>query len=211
MVERGVLIATRLNGTVPPGRVPNATVRTREHLTPDEVERLITEASGSGRYAHRQATLILLSYRHGLRVGELVALRWEQVDFPDGLLHITRMKRGLPSTHLLHGPELRALRRLQREQQAAGPYVFTSERRGPLTTAAVRKLVTRIGQPPASRSQFILICLGMPVGSSWPTKGTTPVQSSSTWAIGTSAIRCAIQNWPPAGSSSSGRTSHRHE
>jgi len=63
-----------------------------------------------------------------------------------GLLHITRLKRGLPSTHPLRGPEIRALRRLQREQQAASPYVFTTERRGPLTPAAVRKLVTRIGE-----------------------------------------------------------------
>jgi len=62
------------------------------------------------------------------------------------LLHITRLKRGLPSTHPLRGPEIRALRRLQREQQAASPYVFTTERRGPLTPAAVRKLVTRIGE-----------------------------------------------------------------
>jgi type 1 fimbriae regulatory protein FimE len=88
----------------------------------------------------------MLGYRHGLRVGELVALRWEQVDLTAGLLHVTRLKRGLPSTHPLRGPELRALRRLQREQGSACPYVFATERRGPLTTASVRKLVTRIGQ-----------------------------------------------------------------
>jgi type 1 fimbriae regulatory protein FimB/type 1 fimbriae regulatory protein FimE len=88
----------------------------------------------------------MLAYRHGLRVGELVALRWEQVDLTAGLLHVTRLKRGLPSTHPLRGPEIRALRRLQREQRSASPYVFATERRGPLSTAAVRKLVTRIGQ-----------------------------------------------------------------
>jgi type 1 fimbriae regulatory protein FimB/type 1 fimbriae regulatory protein FimE len=88
----------------------------------------------------------MLAFRHGLRVGELVALRWEQVDLTAGLLHVTRLKRGLPSTHPLRGPEIRALRRLQREQRFAGQYVFATERRGPLSTAAVRKLVTRIGQ-----------------------------------------------------------------
>jgi len=62
----------------------------------------------------------MLVYRHGLRVGELVALRWEQVDLTAGLLHVTRLKRGLPSTHPLRGPEIRALRRLQREQRSAG-------------------------------------------------------------------------------------------
>ncbi len=135
-----------VNRTVPPRRLSNATLRSREHLTPDEVERLVTAAGRRGRYGHRDSTLLMLAYRHGLRVGELVALRWEQVDLTAGLLHVTRLKRGLPSTHPLRGPEIRALRRLQREQRSASPYVFATERRGPLTTAAVRKLVTRIGQ-----------------------------------------------------------------
>jgi type 1 fimbriae regulatory protein FimB/type 1 fimbriae regulatory protein FimE len=68
------------------------------------------------------------------------------VDLAAGLLHVTRLKRGLSSTHPLRGPELRALRRLQREQRSVSPYVFATERRGPLTTAVVRKLVTRIGK-----------------------------------------------------------------
>ena len=135
-----------VNGTVPPRRLANATLRSREHLTPDEVERLITAAGRRGRYGHRDSTLLMLAYRHGLRVGERVALRWEQVDLTTGLLHVARLKRGLASTHPLRGPEIRALRRLQREQRAASPYVFATERRGPLTTAAVRKLVTRIAQ-----------------------------------------------------------------
>ncbi len=135
-----------VNGTVPPRRRPNAALRTREHLTPDEVEQLIAAATKRGRYGHRDATLLMLAYRHGLRVGEVVALRWEQVDLKAGLLHVARLKRGFPSTHPLRGPELRALRRLQREQEPVSPYLFSSERRGPLTTAGVRKLVARIGQ-----------------------------------------------------------------
>ena len=121
-------------------------IRTREHLAPDEVEQLTAAARRRGRDGHRDSTLLMLACRHGLRVGELVALRWEQVDLAAGLLHVIRLKRGLPSTHPLRGPEIQALRRLQREQQAASPYVFTTERRGPLTPAAVRKLVTRIGE-----------------------------------------------------------------
>lgn len=135
------------NGTeTMPRRRKNTELRAREHLTPPEVEALITAAGTRGRYGHRDATLLMLAYRHALRVGELVALRWEQVDLEAGLLHVRRLKRGLPSTHPLCGPELRALRRLRREQRADSAYVFTTERKGPLTTAAVRKLVTRIGQ-----------------------------------------------------------------
>ncbi len=57
-----------------------------------------------------------------------------------------RLKNGRPSVHLLRGSELRALRRLQREQTPPSPYVFTTERRTPMTAAGLRKLLTRIGQ-----------------------------------------------------------------
>ena len=89
--------------------------------------------------------MILIAYRHGLRVSELVALRWDQVDLSQGLVHVTRRKHGVPSVHPLRGPELRALRRLQRDYPET-PYVFVSERKAPLTPDAVRKIVTRAGQ-----------------------------------------------------------------
>jgi len=134
------------NGKVaPPRRVTNRSLRTREHLTPEEVEKLITTAGRLGRHGHRDTTLILIAFRHALRVSELVALRWDQVDLKQGLLHVNRLKNGVPSTHPLRGPELRALRRLQRECESS-PYIFTTERGGPLTTSAVRKLVTRAGE-----------------------------------------------------------------
>lgn len=133
------------NGKVaPPRRVANRERRAREHLTPQEVEKLIRAASRLGRYGHRDATLILLAYRHGLRVSELVALRWDQVDLEQGLLHVTRLKNGVPSTHPLRGPELRALRRLRR-QQGGSPYVLTTERRSAMTDSAVRKIIARAG------------------------------------------------------------------
>ena len=136
---------TTENGKVsPPRRVRNLERRTREHLTPDEVEKLMTAAGRLGRHGHRDATLILIAYRHALRVGELVALRWDQVDFAQGLLHVARLKNGSPSTHPLRGPEIRALRRLKREDE--GSYVFTTERGGPLTTSTVRKLIARAGE-----------------------------------------------------------------
>jgi type 1 fimbriae regulatory protein FimB/type 1 fimbriae regulatory protein FimE len=134
------------NGKVaPPRRVPNKARRSREHLTPAEVEKLMAAAGKVGRHGHRDATLILIAYRHALRVGELVALRWDQIDFTQGLLHVSRLKNGTASTHPLRGPEIRALRRLKREGKAS-PYVFTTERGGPLTTATVRKMVARAGE-----------------------------------------------------------------
>ena len=141
---------TTENGTVPPRRWPNAARRPREYLTPEEVRRLTAAAKARpGRYGHRDATLILLAYRHGLRAGELCAVRWDQLDFAQGLFHVRRLKNGRPSVHILRGSELRALRRLQREQAPPSPYVFTTERRTPMTPAGLRKLLTRIGQAAA--------------------------------------------------------------
>ena len=89
--------------------------------------------------------MILISYRHGLRVGELCALTWDQVDFGQGLLHVTRLKHGVPSVHPLGGEELRALRRLRREQPE-GRYLFQTERDAPMTPAGFRKTLARIGE-----------------------------------------------------------------
>ncbi len=128
-----------------PRRRANAAYRSREYLLDKEVTALMTAATHLGRHGGRDATLILLAYRHGLRVSELVSLRWEQVDLPQGLLHVTRLKHGLPSVHPLRGPELRALRRLQRAYPETA-YLFVSERKAPLTTDAVRKIVGRAGR-----------------------------------------------------------------
>ena len=75
----------------PPRRQRNSERRPREYLTPAEIEILIATAKKRGRYGHRDATMILVAYRHGLRVGELCALTWDQVDFCQGLLHVTRL------------------------------------------------------------------------------------------------------------------------
>ncbi len=127
----------------PPRRKPNHKSRSREYLTPTEMEALM-ESATSGRYGHRDRTLLLMMYRHGLRVSEAISLRWEQVDLKAGLLAVQRLKKGVPSTHPLRGPELRALRQLRRDWPAS-PYLFVSERGGPMTSSNVRKLVTRAG------------------------------------------------------------------
>lgn len=132
------------NGTVPPRRVTNRERRSREHLTESEVGELRRAAKERGRYGDRDATMILLAYRHGLRVSELVSLRWDQVDLKEGLLHVNRLKRGVASVHPLRGPEIRALRKLEREGR--GVYVFMTERGAPMTAAGFRKMLARAGE-----------------------------------------------------------------
>jgi site-specific recombinase XerD len=127
-----------------PLRKPNAELRTREHLAEPEVEKLI-EAAKSNRNGHRDATMILVAYRHGLRASELVDLRWEQVHFTSANLHVRRRKAGTPSTHPLGGSELRALRRLKRDNKAS-QFVFTSERGDPFSTEGFARLLQRAGK-----------------------------------------------------------------
>jgi type 1 fimbriae regulatory protein FimB/type 1 fimbriae regulatory protein FimE len=90
------------NRTVAPLRRPNAALRTREHLTAQEVEQLI-EAASSNRQGQRDGLMVLLAFRHGLRAAELVDLRWEQIDFATATLHVRRIKNGTPATHPLTG------------------------------------------------------------------------------------------------------------
>ena len=107
--KRTVLPAgSKALATIMPTRQPNATYRTREHLTAAEIEKLIKAAS-KNRWGHRDATMILVAYRHGLRVSELVDLRWDQIDFDHARLHVRRVKQGTPATHPIPGDEMRAL------------------------------------------------------------------------------------------------------
>jgi len=124
---------------IPPKKPTNAARRSREYLTPHEVEHVIAAARKVGRHPRRDAALILLMYRHGLRVAEAVSLRWEAVDLQAGCLHVHRIKHGRSAVHPLRGPELRALRQVHRAYPDT-PYLFVSERGGPLTARAVRHI-----------------------------------------------------------------------
>jgi type 1 fimbriae regulatory protein FimB/type 1 fimbriae regulatory protein FimE len=130
--------------TVPAGRKPNAAYRSREHLTEAEVEKLL-DAARANRHGHRDALMVLMAYRHGLRVSELLDLQWNQIDFEHATLHVRRTKKGTPSTHPIRGDELRALRRLQREQQPTSAFVFTSERSAPFGPTGFARIIERLG------------------------------------------------------------------
>jgi integrase len=79
------------------------------------------------------------------RAAELVDLRWDQVVFRTGTLHVRRVKQGTPSTHPILGDELRALRRLQREQVPKSPFVFNSERGASFSPPGFARMIERAG------------------------------------------------------------------
>jgi integrase len=127
------------------GRPKNADIRAREYLTPPEVEALAKAAKERGRYGHRDQLIIRMAARHGLRVSELADLRWADIDFKTGRLHVRRLKGGTSSVHTLSGEEIRGLRRLQREW-SDHPHVFVTERGAPFTRYGLADLIEAAGK-----------------------------------------------------------------
>lgn len=123
----------------------NLEKRSREYLLPAEVNRLIA-ASKIVRNGQRDSTLILLSYRHGLRVSEAVSLMWSDIDFGGGSIHINRLKKGKSGRHPLRKPELIALHNLRKQQRIDTPYLFISQQNTPLSERIVRNIVSTAGE-----------------------------------------------------------------
>ena len=117
---------------------------TRKHLSADEVERLIRAAGSQGRHRERDALMILMGFRHGFRVSGLVALRRDQIDLKQGILHVRRLKGGSPSTHPLSRRELGALKKLMKKL-TRGP-LFVSERCGQMCRSTFEKMIGRAGE-----------------------------------------------------------------
>jgi integrase len=118
-------------------------MKQRKYLTTTEVATIMGCAREGNRHGHRDATMLMLAFRHALRACEVVALRWNDIDFSACNMFVRRGKHGIDSVHPLHGEEIRALRKLKRETESA--YVFTTERNGPFSVRGYRIMVERIG------------------------------------------------------------------
>jgi integrase len=116
----------------------------RKHLTPEEAARLIAAAGKRGRYPFRDMVLVRLTYRHGMRASEAVGLRWSALDLDVGVIHVSRVKGGNTSTHSMDRDELRDLRKLK--QGSTSPYVFVTERGGPLSVDSSQYIVKAAGE-----------------------------------------------------------------
>jgi integrase len=166
----------------------------RRYLTGREVERLMDTARKASRRGHRDATMILVAYRHGLRASEVCDLQWHQIELDQGRLHVRRAKRGIASVHPIRGDEIRALRKLRRENPSEA-YVFISEQGS--------------ARPPRRPLPCIRTCCAMPAASSSPTMVTTPDRCSTTSGTRTSNTRLNTPTWPPTGFEISGAKAYR--
>lgn len=111
------------------------TMSDRKHLVLTEIDRLIAATKGSRNEA-RDRCLLLLMFRHGLRVSEACGLRLSQVDIESRVLHVARLKRGLSTTQPLRMDEVRAIKAWLAERRKWNPEtdaIFVSERRTPLS------------------------------------------------------------------------------
>jgi type 1 fimbriae regulatory protein FimB/type 1 fimbriae regulatory protein FimE len=130
--------------SVAPKPRPNTSWRTRASLSEAQVERLV-ETAQLNHHGHRDATMILMAFRHGLRAVELINLRWNQINLRSGNLNVRRVNNGLTSTHTIAADELQALRRVRREQRLKSKFVFTSQLGKPFTQVGFAKMIERVG------------------------------------------------------------------
>lgn len=112
----------------------------RKYLTEDEVEWLMKAAP-----TPRDRAMILVAYTHGLRVSELVNLRWSQINFDTGRIAVKRLKGSDDGEHVLRGREVRALKALKRTQPIGSQFVFLSYQGAPMTRQAFDKMLRAAG------------------------------------------------------------------
>jgi type 1 fimbriae regulatory protein FimB/type 1 fimbriae regulatory protein FimE len=164
----------------------------------------LIKAAKANRHGQRDATIILLAFRHGLRAAEIVDLRWDQVHLGrNACLHVRRVKNGMPSVHPLQGDEMRALRALKSESS----FVFVSERGAPFTRAGFAKMVVRLGQE--AKFKFGVHPHMLPVGTHWRTGGTILAPCRPTSGTRISSTRCDIPSCRQRGSKTFGEIRRR--
>jgi len=155
------------------GRATNDSLRDREYLLESEITRLITAAKANKDIflATRNHLIILLSYRHGLRISELIRLKWGQIELEEARIHINRLKGSNSGVHPMQGDECRLVSKLRKNQPVKSPWIFTSASGLILTRDGVAKALGTIAQTAKLEIKFHHHMLRHSCGYSLAAKG----------------------------------------
>ena len=146
MTQLRIVESNKMCRVEPRGRKFNkAQGREREYLTQDEFDKLFA-ALKTNRHGHRDYMVALVAFLHGLRVSELIDLRWDDIDWRKGTIQIRRLKGSIDGTHYLERDEQVGLKRLQREQEPKSRFIFTSERGDAFSRFAINKMIEAAGR-----------------------------------------------------------------
>jgi type 1 fimbriae regulatory protein FimB/type 1 fimbriae regulatory protein FimE len=186
-----LLEITEMRPVAARGRQPNAAYRVREHLTEDEMARLLATLKRN-RHGQRDWLIGLLIYRHGLRVSEACDLRWDDIDLPKRTIIVRRLKGSTDSSHYLERDEHKALGDLRRAYAAKdikSDYVFVNERGEPFGRMGIARKIERAGEAAGlSFSVHVHMC-GIQRAMPWPPREWTRGASSTTSAMPRSRTR----------------------
>lgn len=119
----------------------------RDYLHSAEIDKLLSAAKSFPRHGQRNHLMILLAYRHALRISEVIGLRVSDINLDEGRIYCKRLKGSVTNTHPMEGDEIRLCRRWLKERpQTALDFVFVSERGSPLTRQSAWRIVAEAGE-----------------------------------------------------------------
>ena len=152
------------------------------------------KAATRNRWGHRDATMILVAYRHGLRASELVDLRWDQVDFRTATFTSAGSSRAPRAPIRSSGTSCGRCGGFSASRSRSHPLCSPRSGGDPSARQGLPAWSSGRAGRPSWPSRRIRTCSGTPAVTRWPTRGTTRGRCRPTLATATSSTRSGTLN-----------------